>query len=103
MYKGFKMKLFPGMEEEYERRHNELWPEMTEMIQNHGGTNYSIYLDRETLTLFGYIEIEDEELWAKGADTEINSKWWDYMADIMETNPDNSPVSTDLQLVFHLE
>lgn len=72
MYKAFKMKLYPGFEEEYERRHNELWPEMREMIHTHGGKNYSIFLDRETLTLFGYIEIDNEELWEKGADTVIN-------------------------------
>ena len=103
MYKAFKMKLYPGFEEEYERRHNELWPEMREMIHTHGGKNYSIFLDRETLTLYGYIEIDNEELWAKGADTVINRKWWDFMADIMETNPDNSPVSVDLKPLFHLD
>ena len=102
MIKGFKMKLYPGMEAEYEKRHNQLWPEMKDMIHEHGGKNYTIFLDRETLTLFGYIEIENEELWAKGADTAINRKWWDFMADIMETNPDNSPVSIDLKTVFHL-
>ncbi len=103
MIKGFKMKLYPGMEEEYEKRHNQLWPEMKDMIHEHGGKNYSIFLDRETLTLFGYIEIEDEALWSAGADTAINRKWWDFMADIMETNPDNSPVSVDLHPVFHLD
>lgn len=103
MIKGFKMKLFEGQEAEYERRHNLLWPEMKDMIHEHGGKNYTIFLDRETLTLFGCIEIEDEELWAKGADTAINRKWWDYMADIMETNSDNSPVTIDLQTVFHLD
>lgn len=103
MIKGFKMKLYPGQEAEYEKRHNELWPEMQDMIHEHGGKNYTIFLDKETLTLFGYIEIEDEELWAKGADTAINRKWWDFMADIMETNPDNSPVSIDLKTVFHLD
>lgn len=103
MIKGFKMKLYPGQEEEYERRHNLLWPEMKEMIHAHGGKNYTIFLDRETLTLFGYIELDDPELWAKSADTAINRKWWDYMADIMETNPDNSPVAIDLQNVFHLD
>ena len=70
------------------------------MIHEHGGKNYSIFLDRETLTLFGYIEIENEALWQAGADTEINRKWWDFMAD---TNPDNSPVSVDLHPVFHLD
>ena len=103
MIKGFKMKLYPGQEAEYEKRHNQLWPEMADMIHAHGGKNYTIFLDQETLTLFGYIEIEDPDLWAKGADTAINRKWWDFMADIMETNPDNSPVAIDLQNVFHLD
>ena len=103
MIKGFKMKLFKGQEKEYEKRHNELWPEMIDMIHEHGGRNYSIFLDRETNTLFGYIEIEDLDKWDKSAETAINRKWWDYMADIMETNPDNSPVSKDLELVFHLD
>ena len=89
--KGFKMFLYPGMAAEYEKRHNQLWDEMKEMIHRHGGRNYSIYLDK------------DEELWAKSADTAINRKWWDYMADIMETNEDNSPVCVDLAPVFHLD
>ena len=103
MIKGFKMKLYSGMEAEYEKRHNELWPEMKDMIHEYGGKNYTIFLDKETNTLFGYIEIESEELWAKTADTEICKKWWAYMADIMDTNPDNSPVSVDLKNVFHLD
>ncbi len=101
--KAFKMKLYEGMAAEYEKRHNELWSEMKDMIHKHGGKNYSIFLDKETNTLFGYIEIESEELWKSSADTEINRKWWDFMADIMETNPDNSPVSIDLYPVFYLE
>ena len=95
------MKLYPGMEAEYERRHNLLWPEMKDMIHEYGGKNYSIFLDRETLTLFGYIEIEDPQRWAASADTAINRKWWDYMADIMEINPDSSPECVDLHPVFH--
>lgn len=75
---------------------------MKTMIHEYGGRNYSIFLDEETNVLFGYLEIEDEEKWAQSADTEINRKWWDYMVDIMDTNPDNSPVSTDLVPVFHL-
>lgn len=103
MIKGFKMKLFPGKEKEYERRHNLLWEEMKEMIHEYGGSNYSIFLDKETNILFGYIEIREETLWNKSTDTEICRKWWNYMADIMETNPDNSPVSIDLNMVFHLD
>ncbi len=97
------MKLYDGAAEEYEKRHNELWDEMKENIASHGGKNYSIFLDKETNTLFGYIEIESEELWAKTAETEINQKWWAFMADIMETNEDNSPVTVELKKVFHLD
>lgn len=103
MLKGFKMKLYKGMAEEYERRHNNIWPEMKDMISQYGGKNYTIFLDEETNILFGYIEIESEELWDKSADTEICKKWWEYMSDIMETNDDNSPVSITLKNVFHLD
>ena len=101
--KGFKMKLYPGQEAEYVKRHDALWQEMKDMIHAHGGRNYSIFLDRETDTLFAIVEIEDEELWDQVPDTPINRKWWDFMADIMDTNPDNSPVSKDLHMVFHLD
>lgn len=97
------MKLYAGMEEEYEKRHNALWPEMKDMIHEYGGKNYTIFLDKETLTLFGYIEIESEERWAETANTDTCKRWWEYMAPIMETNPDNSPVSIDLKNVFHLD
>ena len=101
--KGFKMKLYSGMADEYEKRHNALWPEMRDMIHEYGGHNYSIFLDKETNVLYGYLEIEDEDRWAASADTQINRKWWDYMADIMDTNPDNSPICMDLDIVFHLD
>lgn len=103
MRKAFKMKLYAEKEKEYEKRHNELWPEMKEMIHEYGGKNYSIFLDKETNILYGYIEIESEEKWTKTAETNICKKWWAYMADIMETNYDNSPVSIDLEEVFHLD
>ena len=66
------MKLYPGMEAEYEKRHNELWPEMQDMIHEYGGKNYTIFLDKETLVLYGYIEVEDPAKWDESADTAIN-------------------------------
>ena len=101
--KGFKMKLHAGCANEYARRHAALWPEMKDMIREYGGRNYSIFLDEETNVLYGYIELEDEARWSASADTAICRKWWDYMADIMDVNPDNSPVAVDLRPVFHLD
>lgn len=103
MIRGFKMKLYPGMADEYEKRHNELWPEMIEMIHEYGGSNYSIFLDEETNILFGVIELEDPDRYDKSAETAICRKWWDFMADLMETHPDNSPVASSLKPVFHLD
>ncbi|WP_071130512.1 L-rhamnose mutarotase [Enterococcus timonensis] len=101
--KAFVMTVNPKDHAEYQRRHEALWPEMKTELKNHGVLSYSIFLQKETNQLFGYLEIEDEELWAKMADTKINRKWWDYMEDIMETNPDHSPVSVDLKNVFTLD
>lgn len=100
--KGIVMKVFSGFHDEYKRRHDEIWPEMVEMLNKYGAKSYSIFLDPESNNLFAYLEIEDEELWNKSAETEICQKWWKYMKDIMETNEDNSPVSIELKEVFHL-
>ena len=97
------MELHPGMAEEYQRRHEALWPEMRDMIHAYGGHNYSIFLDSATNVLYGYIELENEAKWAESADTAICRKRWDYMAPLMAVNPDNSPVSHDLKPVFHLD
>ena len=70
---GFKMKLYPGFAEEYEKRHNELWPEMADMLHEYGGHNYSIFIDEETDILFGYIELDDPERYAESAKTDISA------------------------------
>ncbi len=101
--KGFLMKVYPDKYEEYEKKHQEIWPEMVEELHNHGAKNYSIFLDKATSTLFGYVEIEDEEKWSKMATTEINQKWWAFMEPLMETNSDKSPVTIDLKEVFHMD
>lgn len=101
--KAFIMRVYPDMHEVYEKRHNEIWPEMVEELRKHGGKNYSIFLDKDSNTLFGYIEIEDEERWKQMALTEINQRWWKFMEPVMETNLDSSPVSKELKEVFHME
>ncbi|WP_071392807.1 L-rhamnose mutarotase [Bacillus tuaregi] len=101
--KAFIMTVYPDKHEEYEQRHNEIWPEMVDELHKHGAKNYSIFLDKETSKLFGYLEIEDEEIWSQMAATSINQKWWEYMEPVMETNPDKSPVSLDLKEVFHMD
>ncbi|QDH21071.1 L-rhamnose mutarotase [Saccharibacillus brassicae] len=100
--KASVMTVFREHHDEYRRRHDELWPEMEGMLREHGMLSYSIFLDAETDRLFAYLEIEDEERWARSADTDVCRRWWAYMRDIMETNPDDSPVSRELKPVFHL-
>lgn len=49
---AFLMKLKPGFEEEYKKRHDEIWPELSETLTAAGVSDYSIYLDRATGVLF---------------------------------------------------
>ncbi len=101
--KAFIMQLKAGYAEEYKRRHDQIWPELVQTLKSHGAHNYSIFLHRQTGQLFAYVEVESEKRWDAIAKTEICQRWWSFMADIMETNPDNSPVSTPLDSVFYLE
>lgn len=101
--KAFVMSVYPDKHEEYVKRHHNIWPEMVAELHKHGARNYSIFLDKDTSHLFGYVEIEDEERWKQMAKTEINQKWWEFMEPVMKTNTDKSPVSIDLKEVFHMD
>ncbi|MCD6396785.1 MAG: L-rhamnose mutarotase [Spirochaetaceae bacterium] len=100
---AFKMKLKPGFKEEYKKRHAELWPELRTLLKEQGVSNYSIFFDEETNILFGVQNQEGESSSQDLGALEIIQKWWTYMADIMETNDDNSPVTVSLDEVFYLE
>ena len=100
--RAFKMQLHRGFEEEYKKRHDALWPELKELLGKSGVREYSIYLDESTNTLFGVMQVEDPALLEKMPQHPVMQKWWAYMRDIMDTNPDNSPVSTPLKEVFYL-
>lgn len=100
---GFKMKLYPGFKEEYRKRHAEIWPELIRLLKEQGIGNYSIWLDEDTNILFAYQEQSGESSSQDLGTTEIVQKWWKYMADVMETNPDNSPISIPLEEVFYME
>jgi L-rhamnose mutarotase len=99
---ALKMKLHPGKTDEYKRRHDELWPEMKELLKSIGIEDYAIFLDEETNILFASLKIGRAELLDDLPNHPTIKRWWAYMADIMETNPDNSPVSVPLKEVFYL-
>jgi L-rhamnose mutarotase len=99
---AFKMKLFPGYEQEYRKRHNEIWPELSELLKQGGISDYAIFLDEETGFLFGVLKASDPDVFNKLPKEKVMQRWWEYMADIMETNSDHSPVSIPLKEVFYL-
>jgi L-rhamnose mutarotase len=100
--RAFKMQLFDGFVDEYKKRHDELWPELEQLLKETGIHEYSIFLDEETNALFGVMNVEDEALLDKLPQHPVMQKWWKYMGDIMESNPDNSPVSVGLKEMFYL-
>jgi len=99
---AFKMKLNPGMADEYKRRHDEIWPELEAALRAAGVRDYSIHLDEDTNILFAVMWRRTDHGLDELGTTPLMRKWWDYMADIMETQPDNEPVSIPLKTVFHM-
>lgn len=100
---AFAMKLLPGFEAEYKKRHDEIWPELAKELTDAGVSDYSIYLDPESLTLFAVQKLSAENTAGELPERAIVKKWWARMAGIMETNPDNSPVIRELPELFHLD
>lgn len=100
---AFAMKLLPGCKEEYKRRHAAIWPELAALLAQNGVSDYSIFLDEATGTLFA---VQRQATGRSSQDLgthPVIQRWWAYMADIMETHADNSPISTPLECVFHLD
>ena len=100
---AFKMQLKPGVVAEYKKRHDEIWPELKAELKAAGVFDYSIFLDEETLTLFAVQKLGEKNSAAELPDSPIVRKWWNYMAPLMETHPDNSPIAKPLKEVFHLD
>ena len=99
---AFKMQLNPGMEEEYRRRHDAIWPELVALLKEAGVQDYSIHLDPETNILFGVLwRRPDHGMDALPAHP-VMQRWWAHMADIMRTKPDNEPVAVPLVPMFHM-
>ncbi len=100
---AFKMKLKPNCKEEYKRRHDQLWPELKELLSNTGVRDYSIFLDEETNILFAVQYQGGSSSSQDLGSNQVVQKWWKYMSDIMETHPDFSPISIPLEEVFHMD
>ena len=99
---AFKMQLKPGHAAEYQRRHDAIWPELASLLRESGVRDYSIFLDEETGALFAVLRRMDGHTMEALPQHPVMQRWWAHMADIMQSNPDNSPVATDLVPVFHL-
>jgi L-rhamnose mutarotase len=100
---AFKMHLNKGQKEEYKKRHDEIWPELKQLLKESSVSEYSIFLDEETNILFAFQKVSGEGSSQDLGQTEIVQKWWKFMSDIMETNEDHSPVMKVLEEVFYLE
>lgn len=100
---AFKMKLRPGAAEEYKKRHDGIWPELAKAHSEAGIFDYSIYFDEESLTLFAFQKLSDDNTADNLKNLAIVKKWWDFMADLMEVHPNNMPVFKPLQEVFHMD
>lgn len=99
---AFRMQLKPGCQAEYERRHDELWPDLGQALSEAGIYDYSIFLDEETLSLFAVLRLRPDARPETLPSLPVMRRWWDYMADLMEVEPGNRPVEWPLRSVFYL-
>ena len=100
---AFKMKLKPGMVEEYKKRHDEIWPELARAHTDAGIFDYSIYFDEESLTLFAFQKLTGDNTADNLKNLKIVQQWWAHMVDLMETHPNHMPVFKPLREVFHMD
>jgi len=98
---AFKMQLKPGVVAEYRRRHDEIWPELSALLTESGISDYSIFLDEETLSLFAVLKLAEDNKQAALPDHPVMKRWWDHMAPLMEVEPGNKPKEWPLPLIFH--
>jgi len=99
---AFRMQLKPGTIEEYKRRHDEIWPELADMISAAGIYDYSIFLDEGSLSLFAVYKLRPDNKRSELAGHPLMRRWWDYMAPLMVVEPDNRPREWPLVPMFHL-
>lgn len=99
---AFRMRLHPGMEAEYKRRHDVIWPELVDLLRAAGVSDYAIYLDRETRLLFGVLTRTVPHGIDALPDSPVMQRWWAHMADIMEVTEDNAPIAVPLAPLFHM-
>jgi L-rhamnose mutarotase len=99
---AFTMRLKPGVEAEYKRRHDEIWPELSTALREAGILAYAIYLDPASRTLFAVQQRTETHTGDQLPGLPVMQRWWDYMADLMDTNPDNSPVAQPLDCVYRM-
>lgn len=98
---AFRMRLKPGVVDEYRRRHDAIWPELSALLTESGIHDYSIFLDEETLSLFAVLKLADDNRRDTLPDHPVMQRWWAYMAPLMEVEPDNRPKEWPLPLIFH--
>lgn len=99
---AFRMMLKPGMEAEYRKRHDEIWPELVVLLKDAGIEDYSIHLDPETNALFGVLWRREDHRMGELPSHPVMQRWWAHMADLMATHADNEPVVVPLVPMFHL-
>ena len=98
---AFRMQLKPGVVDEYRKRHDEIWPELSALLTESGIHDYSIFLDEATLSLFAVLKLADRNTRDALPDHPVMKRWWDHMAPLMEVEADNRPKEWPLPLIFH--
>jgi L-rhamnose mutarotase len=99
----FTFTLKPGTEDEYRRRHDEIWPEMVAALRASGIRNYTLF--RRGLEVIAYAECEPdaETAFAKMAATDVDKRWSDWFEEVLERRFDDDGQAMSVAEVWHLD
>ena len=100
---AFKMKLREGQMAEYKRRHDEIWPELVQLLRSHGVYDYSIFLDEQTDTLFALQHRREGHTADELPSVELMQRWFRHMEGLLVLESDGSPIVKPLVEVFHMD
>jgi len=99
---AFKMMVNADKIEAYKQRHDDIWPELVSLLKSVGIVNYHIFYDPQSQSLFACMQCPVSFTSDCLNNEPVMQRWWQYMADIMQTHDNHQPVSVPLELVFNL-
>lgn len=99
----FTFELYEGVEEEYKRRHDEIWPELVADIKAAGFSNYSLFRRGSQIVAYAEVDPDLATAMSKLASSDANARWSAWFEDLIVNLTDAKGRLMSMQEVWHLD